>query len=116
VLIVLAVAFSAVFVNHARIGTDLKDRSSGLVFPGLAVLAMAGVFLGMCRRYDRLPFVMTVAFFVGAFLTLAVLFWPHMIPYQVTVANAVAAGNLPQITTATWKPGPASGSPRPLPS
>jgi hypothetical protein len=33
---------------------------------------------------------MTVVFFLAAFLTLAVLFWPYMIPYQVTVANAAA--------------------------
>jgi cytochrome bd ubiquinol oxidase subunit II len=90
VLVVLAVAFSVVFVNRAWIGTDLKDRSWGLVFPGLALLAMAGVFLGVYRRHDSLPFAMTVVFFVAAFLTLAVLFWPYMIPYQVTVANAVA--------------------------
>jgi len=33
---------------------------------------------------------MTVVFFIASFLTLAVLFWPYMIPYQVTVADAAA--------------------------
>jgi cytochrome bd ubiquinol oxidase subunit II len=51
---------------------------------------MAGVFLGVHWRRDGLPFVMTVVFFVAAFLTLAVLFWPYMIPYRITVANAAA--------------------------
>jgi cytochrome d ubiquinol oxidase subunit II len=37
-----------------------------------------------------MPFVMTVVFFIAAFLTLAVLFWPYMIPYAITVGNAVA--------------------------
>jgi cytochrome bd ubiquinol oxidase subunit II len=43
---------------------------------------------------------MTVLFFHdgvvlhGAFLTLAVLFWPFMIPYQVTVANAAPGASL----------------------
>ena len=73
-----------------RIGTDLDDRTWGLVFPAIGLLAMAGVFLGVRRRRDGLPFVMTVLFFVAAFLTLAVLFWPYMIPYRITVANAAA--------------------------
>jgi cytochrome d ubiquinol oxidase subunit II len=33
---------------------------------------------------------MTVAFFIAAFLTLATLFWPYMIPYAITVSNAAA--------------------------
>ena len=44
------------------------------MFPGLGLLAMAGVFLGVHWRRDSLPFAMTVVFFVAAFLTLVVLF------------------------------------------
>ena len=33
---------------------------------------------------------MAVAFFVTAFLTLGVMFWPYMIPYALTVADAAA--------------------------
>ena len=33
---------------------------------------------------------MAVAFFCTAFLTLAVMFWPHLIPYALTVADAAA--------------------------
>ena len=33
---------------------------------------------------------MAVTFFCTAFLTLAVMFWPHLIPYAVTVADAAA--------------------------
>ena len=33
---------------------------------------------------------MTVVLFVCAFLSLAVMFWPYMIPYSVTVASAAA--------------------------
>jgi len=31
-----------------------------------------------------------VLFFVAAFLTLAVMFWPYLIPYSVTLADAAA--------------------------
>jgi cytochrome bd ubiquinol oxidase subunit II len=37
-----------------------------------------------------LPFVLTVAFFIAALLTLALLFWPYMIPYTITIGNAAA--------------------------
>ena len=33
---------------------------------------------------------MAVAFFCTAFLTLAVMFWPHLIPYSITVADAAS--------------------------
>jgi cytochrome d ubiquinol oxidase subunit II len=33
---------------------------------------------------------MTVVLFVAAFLSLAVMFWPYMIPYSVTIAAAAA--------------------------
>jgi hypothetical protein len=44
------------------------------VFPGLGLLVMAGVFLGVHWRRDSLLFAMTVVFFVAAFLTPVVLF------------------------------------------
>ena len=90
VLAVLVLAFVAALVFRRAIGTDLADRPWGLVFPGLGLLAMAGVFLGVRGRHDSMPFLMTVVFFIAAFLTLAVLFWPYMIPYAITVGNAAA--------------------------
>jgi cytochrome bd ubiquinol oxidase subunit II len=90
VLVVLAAAFHETLAERDRIATDLDERSWGLVFPAIGLLAMAGVLLGVRWRRDGLPFVMTTVFFVAAFLTLAVLFWPYMIPYRITVANAAA--------------------------
>jgi cytochrome bd ubiquinol oxidase subunit II len=90
VLVVLIVAFGPALVYRAQIGAEFAGRAWGLVFPGLGLLAMAGVFLGVHRRHDSMPFIMTVAFFIAAFLTLAVLFWPYMIPYTITVGNAAA--------------------------
>jgi cytochrome bd ubiquinol oxidase subunit II len=90
VLAAIVLAFDAAVFERGRIGADLSDRVWGLVFPGLGLLAMAGVFIGARARRDGLPFAMTILFFIAAFLTLAVLFWPYMIPYQVTVADAAA--------------------------
>jgi cytochrome d ubiquinol oxidase subunit II len=90
VLAVLVLAFGAAVLDRERIGTEFAGRRWGLVFPGLGLAAMAGILLGVRSRRDDMPFLMTVMFFIAAFLTLAVLFWPYMIPYQVTVANAAA--------------------------
>jgi cytochrome d ubiquinol oxidase subunit II len=90
VLVALVLAFAAALLYREQIGADLADRRWGLVFPGLGLLAIAGVFIGARERLDGMPFVMTVVFFIAAFLTLAVLFWPYMVPYQVTVADAAA--------------------------
>lgn len=90
VLALLVLAFGAALVNRALIGPHFADRSWALVFPGLSLLAMAGIFLGVRQRHDVMPFAMTVAFFIAAFLTLAALFWPYMIPYAITVGDAAA--------------------------
>jgi cytochrome d ubiquinol oxidase subunit II len=89
-LVVLIVAFGAALSNRERIGADLSNRLWGVLFPGIGLLAIAGILVGVRQRRDGLPFAMTVAFFIASFLTLAVLFWPYMIPYQVTVADAAA--------------------------
>jgi len=54
------------------------------------VIALLGAIVGAYRRIDPLPFAMTGVFFLSAFLSLAVMFWPYLIPYSVTVANAAA--------------------------
>ncbi len=87
--VLLALAFGAALHEHARMA-DLSLRSWGLVFPLLAVMALSGVFAGARERRDHWPFLMTVLFFLAAFATLAVLFWPYMIPYAITVGNAAA--------------------------
>jgi cytochrome bd ubiquinol oxidase subunit II len=89
-LVVSIVAFNAALWNRERVGADLSNRVWGLIFPGIGLLAMAGILIGVRQRRDGMPFAMTVVFFVASFLTLAVLFWPYMIPYHVTVADAAA--------------------------
>jgi cytochrome bd ubiquinol oxidase subunit II len=71
-------------------GNLFLDSPWGLVFPGVGLLAMAGVFIGVRERCDGVPFAMTAVFFLAAFLSLAVMFWPYMIPYTITVADAAA--------------------------
>jgi cytochrome bd ubiquinol oxidase subunit II len=87
--VVLAFAFSFT-IDYGALATHWSERPWGLVFPVLGALALAGAVVAARRNYERAPFVLTVAFFVAAYLTLGVTFWPYMIPYAVTVADAAA--------------------------
>jgi cytochrome bd ubiquinol oxidase subunit II len=90
-LVVLGLAGGAAFVERTRAtGIMFLGRSWGLAFPLIALLAMVGVFAAVKRRRDGWPYALTVVFFIAAFGALAVMFWPYMIPYTVTIANAAA--------------------------
>jgi cytochrome d ubiquinol oxidase subunit II len=80
-LAVVCVSFPIALGDRDRISGALQERTWGLVFPLIGLLA------SLRLRRQALPFAMTVLFFVAAFLTLAVMFWPHKIPYEMTVAN-----------------------------
>ena len=73
---------------HAR--SNLQGRPWGLVFAAIGILALIAVFFGSRSKRDGLPFAMTVLFFLSAFLALGTMFWPYIIPYRITVGNAVA--------------------------
>ena len=90
VLVVLGLAFVAALFDRAHLGGSLVERRWGLIFPALGLLAMLGVLVANRLQHDAWPFVLTVLFFLAAFATLAVMFWPYMIPYTLTVANAAA--------------------------
>jgi cytochrome bd ubiquinol oxidase subunit II len=90
VIVVLGVAFVAAFAERTRTVGELGSRPWGAVFPLLGIAAVFGIFTGVRRRREAWPFTMTVLFFLAAFATLAVLFWPYMIPYSITVGNAAA--------------------------
>jgi cytochrome bd ubiquinol oxidase subunit II len=61
------------------------------VFPVIGVLAAIVLALSVQRRRDGLPFVMVTLIFAAAFCTLAISFWPYMIPFAVTIEQAAAA-------------------------
>jgi cytochrome d ubiquinol oxidase subunit II len=88
VLAVLFLAFTLTFDYSVLARNNLQARAWGLVFPATGVLALVVLLARAPREDDRLPFAMTMLFFLASFLSLAVMFWPYMIPYSITVANA----------------------------
>lgn len=91
VLVAVSLAFLAALAERDQIeGALPSGRAWGLAFPCLGLAAIWGVFVSVPLRRQNWPFVATVLFFLAAFLTLAVLFWPYMIPYAITIGNAAA--------------------------
>jgi cytochrome bd ubiquinol oxidase subunit II len=90
VLIVLLAAFIFTYEFSAVARNALQGRTWALVFPVIGLLALGAIVAGAHGRRDQLPLVLTVVFFIAAFLTLGAMFWPYMIPYSVTVASAAA--------------------------
>lgn len=91
VLVIIALAVAASLEERDGIvWTTMLGRLWGLIFPAIAIIATLSIFVGGRNRSDAWPFAMTVLFFLASFATLAVLFWPYMIPYSVTVGNAAA--------------------------
>jgi len=91
VFIVLFLAFALTFDYSIFARNNLQTRAWGIVFPAIGALALGVIFwAGAHRRRDTVPFMMAVLFFLAAFISLAVMFWPYMIPYSVTVASAAA--------------------------
>jgi cytochrome bd ubiquinol oxidase subunit II len=70
--------------------SHLRERLWGLVFPVFGVVSLLCVVAAARARRDALPFALTGVFFLAAYLTLGVMFWPYLIPYALTVANAAA--------------------------
>jgi cytochrome bd ubiquinol oxidase subunit II len=90
VLVVLFLAFTVTFDYSVLARSNLYARPWGFAFPVISLLALAGIVVGAARQRDDLPFAMTVLFFLAAFASLGVMFWPYMIPYSITVAGAAA--------------------------
>ena len=92
VLVVLGLAFTVAvtFDAGAIAQSNLRARSWGLIFPILGIAALLGVVVAARARRDGMPVLLTTLLFVAAYLTLGVMFWPYMIPYAVTVADAAS--------------------------
>jgi cytochrome bd ubiquinol oxidase subunit II len=92
VVVVLGLAFivSLTVDSGAIAQSNLRLRYWGLIFPMLSLVALLGLFVSSRARHDAVPLAMAVAFFCAAFLTVGVMFWPHVIPYALTVADAAS--------------------------
>ena len=90
VVVVLIVAMATTIDIRTRIEQTIFTRAWAFVFPVIGALALLGVVVAARKQRDGWPFPLSALFFLMAFLTLAEMFWPYMIPYSITVTNAAA--------------------------
>ena len=89
-LLFLVVAFGYAVTADLRVMGRWFERPWLFVFPALGALATAGLLLGVRNRRDWVPFAMAALIFLSAFGTMAASFWPYMIPFSVTIADAAS--------------------------
>jgi cytochrome d ubiquinol oxidase subunit II len=87
---VLAVVFVLALAEHLQLMNRWLQRPVLFVFPAVAGLAAIFLFVGVRRRQDAWLFRLAALLFISAFGTLAVSFWPYMIPFSVTVVQAAS--------------------------
>jgi cytochrome bd ubiquinol oxidase subunit II len=90
VLCFLGLAFAAAVNLHLRVLHRWLDTPVLALFPLVGVIACGALFHAVRRRWALAPFFCGIAMFAAAFATLAVSFYPYMVPYSITVAQAAA--------------------------
>jgi cytochrome d ubiquinol oxidase subunit II len=90
VLAFLVLVFAYALAEHLPILHRWIDRPYLFVFPAIGALAATVLALSILSRNDYWPLYMVALIFVSAFGTLALSFWPYMIPSVITVDQAAA--------------------------
>lgn len=90
VLAFLVVVFAYALAENLPILHRWIDRPYLFVFPAIGAVAAAMLALSIQRHNDHWPFYMVALIFVSAFGTLALSFWPYMIPFVITIDEAAS--------------------------
>ena len=89
-LIFLVVVFAYALAENLRVLGRWLERPYLFIFPVIGALCVAVLAFSVRQRRDELPFPMVVLIFLAAFGTLAISFWPYIIPFVLTVYDAAA--------------------------
>jgi cytochrome d ubiquinol oxidase subunit II len=90
VLAFLVLVFAYALAEHLPILHRWIDRPYLFVFPAIGAIAATVLALSILNHNDHWPFYMVAMIFLSAFGTLALSFWPYMIPFIITVNQAAA--------------------------
>jgi cytochrome d ubiquinol oxidase subunit II len=90
VLAFLVLVFAYALAENLPILQRWIDRPYLFVFPAIGAVAATVLGLSILRHNDHWPFYMVVLIFVSAFGTLALSFWPYMIPFVITIDEAAS--------------------------
>ena len=89
-LIFLVAVFAYALAENLQILRRWLERPYLFAFPAIGALAAILLAHSIQRRNDARPFTMVAIIFASAFGTLAISFWPYMIPFSITVYEAAA--------------------------
>jgi cytochrome bd ubiquinol oxidase subunit II len=90
VLMFLVVVFAYALAEHLPILHRWTDLPYLFVFPAIGAVAAIVLGLSVLKHNDQWPFYMVSLIFVSAFGTLALSFWPYIIPFVMTIDEAAA--------------------------
>jgi cytochrome bd ubiquinol oxidase subunit II len=86
----LPIVFLVALGEHLQVMTRWLERPVLLAFPAIGAIATLILATSVRRRRDAIPFLMVALIFAAAFGTLAISFWPYMIPFAITIDAAAA--------------------------
>jgi cytochrome d ubiquinol oxidase subunit II len=90
VLAFLVLVFAHALLENFPIMHRWIERPYLFVFPSIGAIAALVLTSSILRHDDTLPFYAVSLIFVSAFGTLALSFWPYMIPFVLTIDEAAA--------------------------
>jgi cytochrome d ubiquinol oxidase subunit II len=86
----LVVVFAYALAENLRVVQRWLERPYLFLFPGIGVIAALVALESVRSRRDGVPYYMVALIFAAAFGTLAISFWPYMIPLSITIEEAAA--------------------------
>jgi cytochrome bd ubiquinol oxidase subunit II len=89
-LVFLVVVFAYALAENLRVVHRWLERSYLFAFPAIGVIAALVATVSVRHRRDGPPYYMVALIFAAAFGTLAISFWPYMIPFSITIEEAAA--------------------------
>ena len=90
VLAFLIIVFVHALIENLPIMHRWLDRPYLFVFPAIGAVAAAVLASSILHHNDRWPFFAVAVIFSASFGTLALSFWPYMIPFAITIDEAAA--------------------------
>jgi cytochrome d ubiquinol oxidase subunit II len=86
----LVIVFAFALAEHLQVMARWLERPVLFIFPAVGAVATLVLAESVRSRRDGRPFPMVALIFAASFGTLAISFWPYMIPFSITVAEAAA--------------------------
>jgi cytochrome d ubiquinol oxidase subunit II len=90
VLAFLLLVFAHALLENLPIMHRWIDRPYLFVFPAIGAIAALVLASSILHHNDGWPFYAVAVIFATAFGTLALSFWPYMIPFAITIEDAAA--------------------------